>query len=117
MFDKKNKEKSQENFLMYRPLRKIEQWSVSDKKVKLFFTHNKPAEKFVRWLIKKPKINDIELDEMGSMVWQLCDGTKTVYDIALALVQKFEDTEENAINRLIMFLRYLSQKGWITFEK
>ncbi|MBZ9636832.1 PqqD family protein [Clostridium sp. FP1] len=117
MFNKKNKEKSEENFLLYRPLRKIEQWEVNGEKVKLFFHHNKPVERFMRWLIKKSKVSDIQLDEMGSMVWQLCDGTRTVYDIALALVERFNDTEENSINRLIMFLRYLSRKGWITFEK
>ena len=117
MFNKKNKEKPEENFLLYRPLRKIEQWEVNDEKVKLFFHHNKPVEKFMRWLIKKSKVSDIELDEMGSMVWQLCDGTKTVYDIALAMMERFNDTEQNSIDRLIMFLRYLSRRGWITFEK
>lgn len=110
MFNKKNKEK-------YKPLRKIEQWEVNGEKVKLFFNHNNLVEKFMRWLIKKPKVSDIELDEMGSMVWQLCDGTKTVYDIALAMVKRFNDSEQNSIDRLIMFLRYLSRKGWITFEK
>ncbi|MBU3142508.1 PqqD family protein [Clostridium sp. CF012] len=117
MFNKKNKEAAQENFLLYRPLRKIEQWEVSDGKVKLFFKHDKPVERFMRWLIKKSKVSDIKLDEMGSMVWQLCDGTKTVYEIALSMVEKFNDTEQNAIDRLIMYLRYLSRKGWITFEK
>lgn len=117
MFNKKNKEKPQENFLLYRPLRKIEQWEVNDEKVKLFFHHNKPVEKFMRWLIKKSKVSDIELDEMGSLVWQLSDGTKTVYDIAKAMMERFNDTEQNSIDRLIMFLRYLSRRGWITFEK
>lgn len=46
---------------------------------------------------------------MGFLVWQLCDGTKTAYDIALAMMKKFNDTEQNSINKLIMFLRYLSQ--------
>lgn len=117
MFNKKNKEKPQENFLLYRPLRKIEQWEVNDEKVKLFFHHNKPIERFMRWLIKKSKVSDIELDEMGSLVWQLSDGTKTVYDIAKAMMERFNDTEQNSIDRLIMFLRYLSRRGWITFEK
>lgn len=117
MFNNKNKEKSQENFLLYRPLRKIEQWEVNDGKVKLFFQHNKPVEKFMRWLIKKSKISDIELDDRGSMVWQLCDGTKTIYDIAIAMAKRFNETEQSAIDRLIMFVRYLSRKGWITFEK
>ena len=117
MFNKKNKERSEENFLLFRPLRKIEHWEVNDEKVKLIFEHNKPIEKFTRRLIKKSKFSDIELDEMGSMVWKLCDGNKTVYDIALAMVKKFNDTEQNAIHRLIIFLKYFSRKGWITFEK
>jgi len=117
MFNKKNKEKSEENFLLYRPLRKIDQWEVNDEKVKLFFQHNKPIEKVMRWLIKKSKVSDIELDDRGSMVWQLCDGTKTVYDIALAMMDRFNDKEQNSIDRLIMFLRHLSRKGWIAFEK
>ncbi|MCB2293441.1 PqqD family protein [Clostridium algoriphilum] len=117
MLNKKNKDKSQENFLLYRPLRKIEEWEVTDDTVKLFFRHDKPVERFMRWLIKKSKVSDIKLDDRGSMVWQLCDGTRTVYDIALAMVERFNDTEQNSIDRLIMFLRYLSRRGWITFEK
>ena len=117
MFNKKNKEKTQENFLLYRPLRNIKQWEVNDEKVKLFFHHDKPVEKFMRWLIKKSKVSDLELDEMGSMVWQMCDGTKTIYDIALVMMERFNETEQNSIDRLIMFIRYLSRRGWITFEK
>ena len=48
MFNKKNKERSEENFLLYRPLRKLEQWEVSGDKVKLIFEHNKPVERFMR---------------------------------------------------------------------
>lgn len=117
MFNKKNKEKSEENFLLYRPLRKIQHWEANDEKVKLIFEHNKPIERLIRRITKKSKFSDIELDEMGSAVWQLSDGNKTVYDIALTLVKKFNDTEQNSIDRLIIFLRYLSGKGWITFEK
>jgi ArsR family metal-binding transcriptional regulator len=117
MFSIKKKEKPQENFLLYKPLRKIEHWEINNDKVKLIFHHDKPIEKFLRWLIKKSSVSDIELDERGSLVWQHCDGTKTVYDIAQVMMEKFNDTEENAIERLIMFTRYLSRRGWITFEK
>ncbi|MFT5872836.1 MAG: hypothetical protein ACI8WT_001773 [Clostridium sp.] len=116
MFSKKNKQISQENFLLYRPLRKIEHWELNDEKVKLFFYHNKPVERLMRWLIKKPNVNDIELDERGSMVWQSCDGSNTVYEIAVAMMKKFDDTEQESIDKLVTFLRYLSRSGWITFE-
>ncbi len=111
-----NKEKQKENFLLYKPSRKIEHWEMNGDKVKLFFHHDKPIEKFMRWLIKKSKISDIELDARCSMVWQLCDGNKTVYDIALAMMGKFNDTEQDSIGKLIMFLRYLSRNGWISFD-
>ncbi|MGH4137648.1 hypothetical protein [Clostridium sp.] len=62
MFNKKNKDKSKENFLLYRPIRKIEKWEVNDEKVKLYFQHNKPVEKVMRWLIKKQKVTDLELE-------------------------------------------------------
>lgn len=117
MFKNKNKDKSQENFLLYKPLRKIDEWEVENDIVKLIFHHDKPVEKFMRWLIKKSNVSDLKFDDRGSMVWQLCDGTKTVYDIALAMVKKFDDTEQNSIDRLVMFIRYLSRRGWITFEK
>jgi len=117
MFNKESKDRSQEKFLLYKPLRKIEEWGVNNDIVKLFFNHNKPVERFMRWLMKKSKVSDLKLDEIGSMVWQFCDGTKTVYQIAIAMVKRFNDTEQNSIDRLIMFLRYLSRRGWITFEK
>lgn len=116
MSNKKNKEKPQENFLLYRPLRKIEHWEVNDDKVKLFFKHDKLVEKFMRWLIKKSNVNDIQLDEKGSTVWQLCDGTKTVYDIVKVMMEKFGETEQASIDTIITFLRYLSRKGWISFD-
>ncbi|MBK5239653.1 PqqD family protein [Clostridium sp.] len=116
MFNNKDKDKSKENFLLYRPLRKIELWDVNDEKVKLFFHHNKPIERCLRWLIRKPKVNDIVLDARGSMVWILCDGNNTVYDIAQTMVEKFNETEQESIDKLIMFVRYLSRSGWITFE-
>lgn len=117
MFNKKKKESLEENFLLYKPLRKIQNWEANDEKVKLIFEHNKPIERFIRRFTKKSEFRDIELDEMGSLVWKLCDGHKTVYDIALDMVKKFDDSEQNAIDRLIIFLKYLSRKEWITFEK
>ena len=32
--------------------------------------------------MKKPKVSQIHLDEMGNFVWPLIDGTRTVYEIA-----------------------------------
>ncbi|KYH33275.1 coenzyme PQQ synthesis protein D [Clostridium tepidiprofundi DSM 19306] len=119
MFNKKNKNKDrkQDNFLLYIPQRKHDDWEVRNGRVYLNFYHNKPVEKFVRWLFKKPYKSDIELDERGTTVWQLMDGKRTVYDISKELSKKFGDDEKTSNQRLIMYLRYLVREGWISFRK
>jgi len=119
MFNKKNKNKDikQDNFLLYIPQRKHDDWEVRNGRVYLNFYHNKPVEKFIRWLFKKPYKSDIELDERGTTVWQLMDGKRTVYDISKELSNKFGDDEKTSNKRLIMYLRYLVREGWISFRK
>lgn len=116
MENKKNNKK-EDNFLLYIPKKKHDSFEVANGKVKLIFHHDKPVEKFVRWLVKKPYISDIELDDMGSKVWTLIDGTKSVYDIGQGLINHFGKSCEPVYDRLIMYLRYLNKKGWISFVK
>jgi hypothetical protein len=75
------------------------------------------AERFLRWLVKKPAVSDIELDELGSRVWILIDGNRSVYDIGQELLKEFGEKCQPVYERLIMYLRYLNKKGWIAFER
>lgn len=113
-----NKEKRKEdNFLVYIPRKKHETFEVKKGRVKLIFYHNKAAEKFVRWLFKKPTVSDLELDKLGSSVWLLIDGKSSVYDIGQSLLKEFGASCDPVYERLIMYLRYLNKKGWIAFER
>lgn len=109
--------KKDDNFLLYIPIKKHEEWELRGNKVYLIFHHNKPVERFMRWLVKKPSVSDIELDKIGSKTWQLIDGNRTVYDIGQELVNVFGNSCEPVYERLIMFLRYLNRKGWIYYKK
>jgi hypothetical protein len=112
------KEKHKEdNFLLYIPKKKHEAWEVRNGKVYLIFHHDKVAEKFIRWLVKKPNISDMQLDEIGSEVWQRIDDQKTVYGIGQDLVNNFGEKIEPVYDRLIIYLRYLNKKGWVSFER
>lgn len=44
------------------------------------------------------------LDEIGSFVWQRCDGEQTVAQIAAAMELQFGDEAELAMKRLVLFL-------------
>lgn len=127
--DKKYDEK--DNFLIYIPVIKHETWEVKKGLVYLIFHHNKFAERLLRKLSKKrPAISDIKLDKIGSTVWLNIDGEKTVYELGQCLLKMPELKKEYAnitekdyidgchpiYQRLIMFLRYVSKKGWISFK-
>lgn len=113
--DKKNKK--EDNFLMYIPKKKHETFEVNKGIVKLIFYHDKFAEKLIRWLVKKPFVSDMELDKVGSKVWLLIDGKSSVYDIGQGLLKEFGSSCEPVYDRLIMYLRFLNKKGWISFER
>lgn len=109
--------KNQDNFLLYIPRKKHMTWETSKGKVKLLFYHDRSVEKFMRWLVKKPRTSDILLDEIGSTTWELIDGVNSVYDISKRLYDKYGERCNPNNNTLIMFLRHLNRKGWISFEK
>jgi hypothetical protein len=113
----KGESKKEDNFLLYIPRKKLETFEVNKNIVKLIIHHDKPVEKFVRWLVKKQSTSDVELDELGSKTWLLIDGESSVYDIGQGLLNQFGKSCEPVYDRLIMYLRYLNRKGWIAFER
>ncbi len=116
MKDKKEYNKEERNFLLYIPEIKYNNYKVDKNNiVTLYFEHNKPIERFARWLVKKNNISDIVFDERSSLVWLLIDGKRSIYEIMLQMSKQLGDTEEVAIERLVMYIRYIARKGWIKF--
>lgn len=113
----KKEQKKEDNFLLYVPVKKHTDWEVKNGKVFLIFYHNKTIEKFMRWLVKKPYVSDIELDDIGSAVWKSIDGKTSVYDIGEKLLKEFGKKCDPVYDRLIMYLRYLNRKGWVSFDR
>ncbi|WP_243108048.1 PqqD family protein [Clostridium sp. JN-9] len=113
----KKKHKNEDNFLLYVPVKKHTDWEVRSGKVYLLFYHNKPIEKFMRWLVKKPYVSDVELDDIGSYVWKSIDGKISVYEIGERLLKEFGKKCDPVYDRLIMYLRYLNRKGWVYFDR
>lgn len=113
----KNKQKKEDNFLLYIPQKKHIDWEEKKGKVYLIFHHDKMVEKFIRWLVKKPYVSDVELDDLGSSAWKFIDGKKSVYEIGQCMLMQYGKACEPVNERLIMFLRYLNKRGWTSFER
>ena len=106
-----------DNFLLYKPVKKHSDWEIKNGLVYLNFYHEKKIEKFLRWLVKKPYKSDIELDKIGSEVWKLIDGNNTIHDIIEIVSKKFNIDKKDMISRMVLYIRYLARKNWITFSK
>jgi hypothetical protein len=67
------------------------------------------------WL--QPKLRSpyyrVRLDDIGSFIWQRCDGQTTVEQIAQALDAHFGEQVSSVIERLQLFLRQLEEGSMI----
>ena len=75
---------------------------------------------FFGWLARRtqaPNETEIELDEIGSFVWNLIDGKRTVTGIADALSKRYKLTKHEAEASLLEFIDRLRRRGCISLRR
>ena len=72
-------------------------------------------EGFIGKIAKTPKEKKIELDKIGSIVWELCDGKRTVKDIAKILHERYKLLLSEAEISLNTYFNSLSKRGLMGF--
>lgn len=65
--------------------------------------------------LKKPHYK-INLDEVGSFIWNLCNGKNTVKEIGEKLKENFGSRIDPLYERLSLFLQNLEKNRFITFK-
>ena len=68
-------------------------------------------------LFKKPKITYIHLEEIGSFVWPLIDGEKSITDIGVFVKEHFGEKAEPLYERLAKYFKVLESYGFVKFKK
>ncbi|MEM2500430.1 MAG: PqqD family protein [Candidatus Bathyarchaeia archaeon] len=63
----------------------------------------------------EPRERIIRLDKIGSIVWELCDGERTIGDIAGYLVEKYKVLPEEAELSLTTYFNQLASRGLVGF--
>jgi len=79
-----------------------------------------PADqkRHMRWLIRAmslPNKRVVTLDDVGSFVWERCDGESTFEQIAQELSGRFQLTRREAEASLAEFFRVLGRRGMLGF--
>lgn len=106
------------NYLELTPLRLNEEEISEENLVTILIPkfQNKFAARFIIPKLKSPVIK-LKLDELGSAVWLLIDGKRTVDKIAQLLLEKFGNKIEPINERLTKFLTGLYEQRFITFQE
>ncbi len=71
-------------------------------------------QKLVMPRLKDPCLK-VDLDEVGSAVWKLCDGSRNVGQIAQLLTKEFGEDIEPCHERLGLFFNQLERARFIRF--
>lgn len=105
----KKHQKASENFLERKPMRKQEiHWTKNDEgSVTLEIENRGVANKLAQWLLHKPKVSYIHLDEIGSFIWPLLDGKQNLIEIGEKLTKAFGEQCNPVYERLAEYIRIL----------
>jgi len=95
------------------------QWQELDNG-EVLFTYAIPLSRFFQALHRKFSKNKTEvptkklqLDQMGSFVWNLIDGEKTVKEVITIFAREYNVTNQEAETAVAAFLKMLGQRGFI----
>lgn len=72
-------------------------------------------DRLLGFIVAAPLTKKLALDEMGGFVWRLCDGDRSVKEIASLLAQEYKLGRREATLSLSSFLSNLGKRGLIGF--
>ncbi len=112
------KQKNSIDYMVLKPSRNpLIKWSEENGAVTLELENKGAMNRIFQFLIKKPKISYIHLEDIGSFVWPLLDGEKTIEELGFLVREKFGEKAEPLYERLIQYFKILESHKFITLEK
>lgn len=92
-------------------------WEVGeDGLVKIESKHIGMLKRLLSALLRFKAKKRVELDELGSVVWLMCDGEHTIGEIAQELVKRYRLERRDAEVSLITFIQQLMKRRLITVK-
>ena len=110
--------KKEENIMEFIPVRNEDiLWEYRDSKVILKIKRDSFFEKIMHKIFKKSEIINLELEEVGSEIWKLCDGENNIYNIENRVKETFGEKIEPSLPRLLNYIKILKENKYIEFKK
>jgi hypothetical protein len=113
------RKKETKNILDMVPQRSFD-WEEDEKKgtviVKMPRFRSRLGKKFCS-LIKKDQTYNVKLDEKNSFIWKLCDGKRSVREIAKSVFDKYGEEVEPLYQRIGELFHIMESNRLITYKK
>ena len=71
------------------------------------------ADRIAQRFFKRPPVSHIKLEGMGSFIFLLIDGKRSVYDIGQLVRGKYGDDAEPLYERLSVYVKKLEDAGFV----
>ncbi len=115
---KKKKIMLPKNYLENIPLRHSNiDWKINDKGMVTLEIENKGwANRIAQKVFKRPKISYVHLDEMGSFIWPLIDGEKSISDFGPMVEEHFGEKANPLYERLARYFQILNSYHFVVFK-
>ena len=112
------KTKKNENYLERIPVRAQHiSWTKDESgKVTLDIENKGIFNRIFQLLIKKPKISHIHLDEVGSFIWTVIDGSKNISELALDAQKEFGEKINPLYERIAQYFKILDSYRFIEWK-
>ncbi len=110
--------KKQENYLEKIPSRSDKlTWTSDETGLTTLEIENKCFfNRLFQLILKKPKVSYIHLDEFGSFVWSVIDGSKSIYDIGQDVDEHFGEKAQPLYDRLCQFFGILESYEFVNYN-
>lgn len=107
----------QKNIMEMVPVRneKVE-WEKKNGIITLKIKRQGMIDRFMHRIFKSPQEITVELEEIGSFIWEQCNGTNDVHHISLALNEHFGDKAAPVVDRLIKYIKILINNNFIRLD-
>ena len=108
-----------QNYLERIPLRKSGlNWTSDDDGIVTLEVENTGwVNRLAQTFFHRPKISYIHLDKLGSFVWPLLDGEKTIIVLGEAVDQEFGEEAHPLYERLARYFQILDSYGFVEWKQ
>ncbi len=111
--------KQADNYLEYVPVHNEKyRWEQDEQGVVTIFVENKGLfNRIAQLILKKPKVSQVHLEEMGSFIWPLMDGKCSILELGESVKEYFGENAEPLYPRLVQYIHNLEAYEFIKVQK